>query len=466
MKRTILLMTVVVTCALRGSADDVPAPSHLRARMAAEALSHLGAHRPGLPPEALLVPLSNGADDVLKGMTLAEEAHLLAALQRQPLHQALVRVAAAEAAGQRMAIIKLQAGTASGVFRLAHLRSDAALCMRAAFNVALGFDHLDLWSVVPGAALIGDQQEHLPVFSLSVSRNQYLAASREAGSNGAIVDRLDAVRYSPLFLRYAVDGGDVRGLPASAITDAPLAESWEALRAEATGLEVKAEMAEQAAVTAIFSGARRGRRVALTIDDGPHPLITPLMLAVLRAAGVRATFFVVGQKVEQFPALARMIADEGHELANHAYSNRRLHELSDDEAWAEIAACQRVVDRIVGAPMHFFRPPGGRCSAGGLRAMASLGYTAAFWSRNTGDWRKPPAAEIVREATAGLQPGDIILMHQGDLCSVEALPEIIERIRAMGLEPTTLARVADSGGIISGAPSSISAMVNGQLGEE
>ena len=69
----------------------------------------------------------------------------------------------------------------------------------------------------------------------------------------------------------------------------------------------------------------------------------------------------------------------------------------------------------------------------------------------------------MREATSGLQAGDIILMHQGDLCSVEALPAIIARVRAMGLEPTTLARLADAGGIVSGDPVAMSAMVNAQL---
>lgn len=464
MKRTILFVVLSAALAVGAAADDPAGPSHLNARMAVEALSHLGAHRPGLPPEALLVPLGNGADGVLKGMTLAEEEQLVRALQHRPLHQTLLRVGAAEAAGRRMAIIKLQAGADAGDFCLAHLRSDAALCMRAVFNVALGFDHLDLWSVVPGAALVGDEQEHLPVFSLSVAREQYLAASRGGGNGPEIVNRLDAVRYSPVFLRYALDAGDARGLPASAITAAPWSESWDDLRAEAR--EARGTIHAQTEVSAIFSGARDCRRVALTIDDGPHPLITPLVLAVLRAADVKATFFVVGQKVEEFPALARMIADEGHELANHTYSHRRLHELADDDAWAEVAACRRVVEHMVGAPTRFFRPPGGRCSPGGLQAVGSLGYTAAFWSRNTGDWRKPSAAQIVHEATGGLEPGDVILMHQGDLCSVEALPGIIARVREMGLEPTTLARVADGGGIISGDPTAISTMVNGQLGEE
>jgi len=443
------------------------APSHLGAHVAAEAMSHLGAHRPGLPPEALLVPLGNGADGVLKGMTLAEEQMLADALAAQDLKQTVLRVAAAQAAGSRMALIKLQAGTHAGDFAIADLRSDAVRCLRSAFNVALGFDHLDLWSVVPGAEMVGEEQEHHPVFSFSVSRDDYTAAARAAGHGPELIDALDGVRYSPIFTRYAPDR-DVGGPPssASALLDAPLSESWPLLLEEARGEHVAGLMAAQEHVRAIFSGPREGGLVALTIDDGPHPLVTPLILDILREAGVRATFFIVGQKIEEFPALARATVRDGHELANHAYSNRRLHELSDDEAWSDVAACERVVDRVTGAPMRFFRPPGGRCSPGGLRAVASLGYTVAFWSRNTGDWRKPPAELICRNATEGLQAGDVILMHQGDMCSVEALPMIIERVRALGLEPTTLAALADAGGVIAGDPAGISGMVNGQLGEE
>jgi len=441
-------------------------PSHLGAHISAEAMSHLRAHRPGLPPEALLVPLGNGADGVLKGMTLAEEQMLADALAAQDLKQTVLRVAAAQAAGSRMALIKLQAGTRAGDFSIADLRSDAVCCLRSAFNVALGFDHLDLWSVVPGAAMVGDEQDHLPVFSLSVSREGYTAAARAVGHGPELIAALDGVRYSPVFTRYAPDRDAGPAPSASALLDAPLGESWPLLVEEAQGEHVAGLMAAAESVQAIFAGPRDSNLVALTIDDGPHPLVTPLMLDILRKAGVRATFFIVGQKVEEFPALARAIARGGHELANHAYSNRRLHELTDGEAWSEVAACRRVVDRVTGAPMRFFRPPGGRCSPGGLRAVASLGYTVAFWSRNTGDWRKPPAELIVRNATEGLRAGDVILMHQGDICSVEALPRIIERVRALGLEPTTLATVADAGGVIAGDPASISGMVNGQLGEE
>ena len=116
--------------------------------------------------------------------------------------------------------------------------------------------------------------------------------------------------------------------------------------------------------------------------------------------------------------------------------------------------------------MRWFRPPGGRCSPGGLRAMASLGYAAAFWSQNTGDWTKPSPEQIVRNATRGLEAGDIILMHQGELCSVQALPQIIDRIREMGLEPTTLSTLGENGGTVVDDPVTVSELVNAQISPE
>lgn len=440
--------------------------SHIDLREGAEALSHLEAHRPGLPPEALLVPLGNGMDGVLKGHTLAAEARLIDALARRRLHQTVLRVASATVDGKRMGLVKLQAGRRNGDFAVMDLREDAAECLDAAFHDGLAFDHLDIWSVVPGAGLIGDQQEHHPVFSLSVSRDDYVDAAAGVGEGAEVLDALEGVRYSPVFSRYALDRASAPALPMTAFADAPLAEAWDTLVEEARGTHVQALMAEQRSVEAIFNGRRDERYVALTIDDGPHPLVTPLMLDVLAQKGVKATFFVVGQVVEQFPALAQMTVRGGHELANHAYSNRRISRLPDDEAWAEIAACDRVVQRVTGERMRWFRPPGGRCSTGGLRAMASLGYGAAFWSQNTGDWTKPSPERIVRNATEGLKAGDVILMHQGDLRSARALPGIIDRVREMGLEPTTLSALDENGGTVEDDPVTVAKLVNGQISPE
>ena len=463
------IAAVLFAATLIGSAaqaDPGIGISHLDARVRADTLSHLGAHRPGLPPAALLVPLGNGTDGILKGQTLAAEGRIVDALARRRLNQAILRVASATVADRRMGLVKLQAGRRSGDFALADLRKDAVECLEAAFHDGLALDHLDLWSVVPGEGLIGDQQEHYPVFSLSVARDEYFEAAAQGGDGTAVLDALDGVRYSPVFTRYALDLDRAAGLPPVAFVEGPLSESWQRLLSEATGADARSAMARQRTVEAIFHGPREHNLVALTIDDGPTPMIAPLMLDILDEKNVKATFFVVGQVVEHFPALTQMIARRGHELANHAYSNRRISQLPDDEAWAEIASCDRIVREVTGVQMRWFRPPGGRCSPGGLRAMASLGYAGAFWSQNTGDWTQLPPEQIVRNATHGLQPGDVILMHQGDMWSVEALPQIIDRIREMGLEPTTLSAVAAMGGTVADDPVTISELVNAQISPE
>jgi peptidoglycan/xylan/chitin deacetylase (PgdA/CDA1 family) len=442
--------------------------SHLTPHLAAEAMSHAGAHRPGQPPAALLLPLGNGVDGVLKGLQLADEARLTEALAQADLHCRILRVGVGRTAGARMALIKLQAGDQrTGEFSVASMNEDAARALGVAFACSLALDHVDLWAVVPGAGMVGDEQENFPVFAVSTPRWAFERSDARAETPRDLLARLDVVRYSPLLLDYATDGGDDTALPRSAITVADFAQNWDALIAEANGARAREAMDAQNLVSAIFQGDPNTPEVALTIDDGPHPLVTPLMLEVLAREGVKATFFVVGQKVEQYPELVRMIARAGHELANHAYSNRRLNKLPADEAWAEIVACQRVVERLSGRQMTYYRPPGGRCSPHGLRAVAARGYTVALWSRNTGDWRKPPAETIVRNATTGLKAGDIILMHQGEMCSVDALPGIIRGVRALGLEPVPLADLGSNGGIVRDTPERVSAVVNGEmLGEE
>ncbi len=468
---TATVLTLAVLVALSGIALANPGAdlSHIEVRAAADSLSHINAHRPGLPPPALLVPLGNGVEGVLKGHAVADEARIMDAITRRRLNQMVLRVASATVGDRRMALVKLQAGRRSGEFVIEDLRQDAAACLHGVFNSGLKFDHLDLWSVVPGPGMVGDQQEHHPVFSLSISRSDYIAAthrgSRALQDGPELLDRLPGVRYSPVFTRHALPR-EATDLPKNAFSDPPLTERWDDLLTEAPRRKATAPRAANASVEAIFSGSNESDLVALTIDDGPSPLITPLMLEILEREGVQATFFVVGQVVEHFPALAKLIARGGHELANHSYSHRRINHLSDEETWAEITACDRVVREATGKEMRWFRPPGGRASAGGLRAMASLGYAAAFWSQNAGDWVQPPPEQIVRNATEGLEPGGIILMHQVDMCSVEALPEIISRVREMGLEPTTLSRVAAEGGIVRDDPAAMSDLVNRQISPE
>jgi len=191
-------------------------------------------------------------------------------------------------------------------------------------------------------------------------------------------------------------------------------------------------------VTAILEGSLTAGRVALTIDDGPHPLTTPLMLDVLRREGVRATFFLVGENAEQFPELVRMIARDGHEIGNHTYSHIDLAELNPRGVWTQLRGCDRAIERACGVTPRLMRPPGGSCSELALRVTDALGYSTVLWTANTGDWKDQGREAILANGLTRLRSGSIILMHQGDLWSLEALPELIARVRQVGLEVGTV----------------------------
>jgi len=178
--------------------------------------------------------------------------------------------------------------------------------------------------------------------------------------------------------------------------------------------------------------------VALTIDDGPHPLVTTAMLDILRKHGVKATFFVVGEKVEECPELLRRMVDEGHEIGNHTYDHPRLSQVPEGEALAQIRACGLAVGKVCGQTMRLLRPPGGGIAPNVLRAATAANCSVVLWTHNTNDWLKLPAEQIAENGLRDVRPGSIILMHQGTMESARALPLLIEGAQARGLRLTTV----------------------------
>ena len=176
-----------------------------------------------------------------------------------------------------------------------------------------------------------------------------------------------------------------------------------------------------------------GDRVALTFDDGPHPEGTPAVLDQLARYGASATFFLVGEQVEQRPALARAIVDAGHEVALHGHRHtlllrRRVRELSDD-----LDRAVALIAEATGAVPTLYRPPYGVFSSGGLQHVRARGLRPLLWSTWGRDWE--------RRATGGLRPGDVVLLHDSDAYSsddswrrtADALPSMLEAVAALGL---------------------------------
>lgn len=187
--------------------------------------------------------------------------------------------------------------------------------------------------------------------------------------------------------------------------------------------------------------------VALTFDDGPHPQGTAAVLDVLEREAAPATFFLAGEQVERDPALARETADRGHEVALHCHRHRNQLRLTGKRIAADLRRGDAAIVAAVGRPPRLHRAPYGIYSALGL-SVARRRYRLLLWSRWGHDWRADAtASSIVAEATRDLCGGDVILLHDADHYSdagswratVEALPRIVEAIRAAGLQPVAIA---------------------------
>jgi peptidoglycan/xylan/chitin deacetylase (PgdA/CDA1 family) len=189
--------------------------------------------------------------------------------------------------------------------------------------------------------------------------------------------------------------------------------------------------------------------IALTFDDGPYPVDTPILLATLRAANVPATFFVIGRDAEQYPGLVRAIAAAGDEVANHTQTHPDLAALEPAGVAAELREDAATIGRLVpGAPEvgREFRPPHGRFTERTLRAAQAAGYDTILWTDDPGDWRNVTrnvlAAHILRFAT---RP-EILLLHSGRPETVALLPDVIQRFRADGYTFLTVSELVRQAG--------------------
>lgn len=158
--------------------------------------------------------------------------------------------------------------------------------------------------------------------------------------------------------------------------------------------------------------------VALTFDDGPHPEGTPAVLELLDRAGVKATFFLVGEQVERRPALAAEIAARGHLIGLHGYRHRAQPTMSAAAIERDLDIGVTAIEQAAHVRPAWHRPPYGLYSPAGLAAVRERTLTALLWSRWGKDWRRLTTPNrIAARAGANLRPGDVILLHDADFYS-------------------------------------------------
>lgn len=186
--------------------------------------------------------------------------------------------------------------------------------------------------------------------------------------------------------------------------------------------------------------------VALTFDDGPHPVHTPMLLDILAARRIRATFYVIGALVRRYPEIARRIVAEGHELGNHTWSHPTLSHLGDGGVLREIDRTQEIVWQTVGHVPATMRPPYGVFSPRQSRMLqAERNLPTVIWSVDPEDWRRPGASVVAERMVRGARPGAIILAHDVHGPTVRAVPQALDGLHARGLGCVTMSELVGWG---------------------
>ena len=184
-------------------------------------------------------------------------------------------------------------------------------------------------------------------------------------------------------------------------------------------------------------------QVALTFDDGPLPLYTPLILDVLARYDVPATFFVVGRSAEQLPGLLQRMRAEGHSVQNHTYDHAWLTRYSDTAVRSQLADTDRIIEAAIGVTPGCMRPPFGAVNDRIRSTSADLGLEVVMWDVDPWDWKLPGSGAVANHVIRYTGGGDIVLLHDGaGHGTIGALPRIIESLRDRGLEFVTLCDVS------------------------
>ncbi len=183
-----------------------------------------------------------------------------------------------------------------------------------------------------------------------------------------------------------------------------------------------------------LSGIPEEKRIALTFDDGPHPVYTRELLAGLEERGVKATFFLVGSLVEQYPEVVREIADKGHLIGSHTYSHVQLTSLSLRDACSELTAANDAIFAACGHVVTYVRPPYGLWSE---VLNCSFELTEVGWTIDPEDWKVLNADTVADHVVSHAEDGGIILLHDIYATSVEAALAIVDRLQAEGWEFVT-----------------------------
>lgn len=178
------------------------------------------------------------------------------------------------------------------------------------------------------------------------------------------------------------------------------------------------------------------RHIALTFDDGPDPVYTGMILDVLKEKEVKATFFLIGNKMNQYPEVTKRIFSEGHILANHSFDHMRLSGMPFNLVYKDIMQTENIITKICGSSLKLFRPPFGTLTNEQTDSLHKYGFKVVMWDFPFTNYNIDEMIEYIISVECDNQ---IILLHSADYSGKESrmhivlgLPKIIDKLRSQG----------------------------------
>ena len=198
----------------------------------------------------------------------------------------------------------------------------------------------------------------------------------------------------------------------------------------------------ETAVGGLTSFKPGGNYILLTFDDGPHPLLTPKLLDVLKAKKARCTFFVQGSKAVDHPELLRRMVAEGHEVASHGWFHTSITQLRQEDLAQQLQHTSKTIEEIVKKRPVAYRPPHGHTNKT-LNAWISteMQVKVLLWNLDSLDWENRDAAFISNHLLKHAKPGDVILAHDTSAQMVAAVEAVVDGLVKAGYELLTVSEM-------------------------
>lgn len=183
----------------------------------------------------------------------------------------------------------------------------------------------------------------------------------------------------------------------------------------------------------IYSVEKNEKVISITFDCAWGADDIPQILETLRDRNIKASFFVLGQWAEKYPDKIKLIAEDGHDLANHSYSHLRMGSISESKIREEIISCEKVLKDLSIEKVDLFRPPYGDYNNKVIEIADELGYYTIQWDVDSLDWKPDIGREEIKNRIySKVGPGSILLFHNDTKHTADLLPELLDGLKGMG----------------------------------